>query len=187
MSISPRHFGRATLFLLLLLLLAGLGATPARAQDPPAELSLPDLSGFVSERLRIALDIAGADSMQAGTIDLEFDPDVVTPLPLTLVPGSFGQSLPGIWGASIQAAGVFRIAFSTADVTGFVGSGTLCTFDVDLIAVGASPLAFRSILLERTPNIQLPATGRNGSITAAPLAVDATTWGRVKGQFGILP
>jgi len=182
MSLSPRRLGRAALFLLAV---AGLAvAAPVRAQDPPAELSLPDLNGFVTNRLRVALSIAGADSMQAGTIDLEFDPAVVTPLPLTLVPGSLGQALPGIWGASLPAAGVFRIAFSTPDVTGFVGSGTLCTFDVDLIAAGTSPLVFRSILLERTPNIQLPATGQDGSITAAPLAVDAATWGRVKRLFG---
>lgn len=183
MSLSPftlRHAASLTVLVLGL----GLGAAaPARAQDPPAELSLPDLNGFVTNRLRVALDIAGADSMQAGTIDIGFDPAIVTPLRLTLTPGPLGQALPGIWGASIPAAGVFRIAFSTPDPTGFVGSGTLCTFDVDLIAAGTSPLAFRSILLERTPAIQLPATGRDGSIAAVPLAVDATTWGRVKRQF----
>lgn len=183
MSLSFSMLQRAALLTVLVLGL-GLGAAaPTRAEDPPAEFSLPDLNGFVTGRLRVALDIAGADSMQAGTINIGFDPAIVTPLPLTLARGPFGQSLPGIWGASLPEEGVFRIAFSTSDETGYVGSGTLCTFDVDLIATGTSPLAFLSILIERTPGLQLPATGRDGSITAAPLAVDATTWGRVKRLF----
>jgi len=178
MSLSSSMLRPAALLAGLVLGL-GLGAAaPAPAQDPPAELSLPDLNGFVTNRLRVALDIAGADSMQAGTIDIGYDPAVVTPLPLTLAPGPLWPSL--LFGASIPADSVFRITFATSDPTGFVGSGVLFTFDADLIGAGTSPIAFLSILLERTPDIQLPATGRDGSITAAPLAVDATTWGRVK-------
>jgi len=183
MSRSSASLPEAILLTVLLTAL-GLGAAvPGAAQDPPAELSLPDLNGFVASRLRVALEIAGADSLQAGTINIGYDPGILAPLPPTLAPGPLWQSLPGIWGASIPADSVLRIAFSTSDPTGFVGSGVLFTFDVDLIGAGTSPLAFRSILLERTPDIQLPARGRDGSIAAVPLVVDATTWGRVKGLF----
>jgi hypothetical protein len=181
MSLSIRTPRRAALLGALLL---GLGfGTPTAAQDPPAELLLPHLSGSVTGRLRVALEITGADSMQSGAIDIAYDPGVITPLPQTLARGPFGLTLPGLWGASTPADSLFRIAFSTPDEVGYVGSGTLCTFDVDMIGSGTSPLSFRSILLERTPDIQLPATGVDGSITAIPLPVDPATWGRVKSLF----
>ncbi len=171
----------------LAVLLLGLAYVSAAAADPPAILSLPDASGVVGERIEIALDIADADSMQAGTIEIAYDPERIAPDPESIGGGPFGPSLPVMWGASIPAAAIFRIVFATADETGFVGSGTLATFEVDLIRDGTSAIAFDSIRLERTPDLLLPANGIDGSILVSPLPVAAGTWGGVKQRFSSGP
>ncbi len=175
---------RRTLLVATLLAIA-LGSRSAA--DPPAILTLPAASGQVGERIQIALDIADADSMQAGQIDIAYDPDRARPLPETLEPGAFGSVPPAAWIASTPADSIFRIVFSTADTTGFVGSGTLALFDVDLLGEGTSPLSFRTIVLERVPNLILPAEGIDGSITVIPVPVEALTWGRIKQRFAGAP
>jgi hypothetical protein len=173
--------------LILLVVIAApvaMGPRSDTAANQTARLILPDTSGTVLDTLRLALDIEDADSVQAALIDVSFDPAILVPDPGSLELGAFGQSIqnPG-WSANIPSPGLFRMAFFTSDVTGYVGSGTLVTFECALIGAGTSPLAFTQILLEQLPNIELPAVGDDGSVEVEPLPVEEGSWGRLKHQY----
>lgn len=170
-----------------LFIVATLGFLAPGGADPVTVVSLPDTTGVVGDRIRVNLDMVDADSMHAATIDIAFDPAVLAPRPGSLALGPLGaspQHAP-LFGASVLADSIFRIAYSAAD--SIVGSGTFVSFELDLVGEGASPLRFERILLERMPDIQLPATGDPGSVVAGPAAVEEATWGRVKQRFGVAP
>lgn len=157
------------------------------AADPVIVVSLPDTAGVVGDRIRVNLDMQGVEGMQAATIDIVFDRAVVAPRPSSLQLGPLGQSPAHapLYGAATPADSLFRIVYSVADSVN--GSGTFVSFEFDLVGEGTSPLRFERLTLERLPDIQLPASGDNGSVVAGPAAVEEATWGRVKRRFGPAP
>ncbi len=178
-------FRSAALSILLLpaALLGPLGLPPAAA-EPVAQLILPDATGMVSQVIRIPLDIADINGAESGLIKVAFDLTVARPRDDSLELGAFGAQIQALWGAN-TIADTLVIAFATEE-GGYVGSGTLASFEWELVGVGNGPLHFTFINLERDDQgvpVVLPATGDDGSVTASPVAVEASTWGGVKQRF----
>lgn len=152
-------------------------------------LILPDTSGAVPEVLRLALQVADADSVESGRIDIVFDSTVVRPRPASILEGPFGDSIDAEWLANTRAD-TLKIAFASSSATGYVGSGTWVTVEWELVGAGTTVLHFALIELERdeggTP-IVLPANAQDGSAAVTPQAVEPSTWGRVKRRFGPEP
>jgi hypothetical protein len=176
------------LLIVFLVLLSPLAIGPRSdiAAEQVASVLLPETSGNVGERLRIPLDIEDADSVQAAFIEFSFDPLIVLPDEGSLELGAFGQTIQASW-VAFRTDNLLRLVFSTADTVGYVGSGTLVTFECELLSEGVSPLSFTDIVLEKLPNIILPSQGVDGSVSVGPAPVEEGSWGEVKHRYAGAP
>ena len=151
---------------LALSLLVGLAAAPAQAQRT-VSIQPPSTTAALSTTFTLTVNVDDATGVAGFQFDISYNGGLMTFVP----PPRAGALLVGKgWSvlASQMNSNLLRVlgySPSATELTG--GSGSLVELDFHAIAVGATPVAFQSLLLANGLGNPIAAVGAGGSVTVA--------------------